>query len=57
MKRILEVPPDRDLVGYLCLGYVDEFYDEPELERLQWERRKSMQSVVHYDSFSQQDAE
>jgi len=57
VKRILEVPPDRDLVGYLCLGYVDEFYDEPELERLQWERRKSMQSVVHYDSFSQQDAE
>jgi len=52
VRQILQVPPDRELVGYLCLGYVDEFYSEPELERLRWERRKQMQSLVHYETFS-----
>ena len=51
VKKILQVPADRELVGYLCLGYVDEFYDTPELERLQWERRRAMQTLVHNEVF------
>ena len=57
IKRILAVPDDRELVGYLCLGYVDEFYDAPELERLQWERRRVLQSLVHYESFQSNEQE
>jgi hypothetical protein len=34
------------------LGYVDEFYTEPELERMQWEKRKSLDSLVHREKFS-----
>jgi 5,6-dimethylbenzimidazole synthase len=52
VQQILEVPQDRELVGYLCLGYVDEFYTEPELERMQWEKRKSLDSLVHREKFS-----
>ena len=51
VKKILQVPADRELVGYLCLGYVDEFYDAPELERLQWERRRAMPTLVHSEVF------
>lgn len=51
VKKILQVPADRELVGYLCLGYVDEFYDAPELERLQWERRRAMPTLVHNEVF------
>ncbi|MVF12855.1 5,6-dimethylbenzimidazole synthase [Ketobacter sp. MCCC 1A13808] len=51
VREILSVPQDRELVGYLCLGYVDEFYSQPELERLQWEKRKSLQSVVYSEQF------
>ena len=51
VQRILAVPKDRQLVGYLCLGYVDKFYSEPELERLRWEKRKSLQSVVYSERF------
>ncbi len=51
VRTILSVPEDRQLVGYLCLGYVDEFYSEPELQRLQWEKRKSLQSVVYSERF------
>lgn len=55
VKKVLQVPADRELVGYLCLGYVDEFYDAPELERLQWERRRAMQSLVHNEIFQTSD--
>lgn len=51
VKQILQVPADRELIGYLCLGFVDEFYTQPELERLQWERRKNLDSVVYYETF------
>ncbi len=57
VKRILQVPADRELVGYLCLGYVDEFYSEPELERLQWERRKALDSLVHTETFQASEQE
>lgn len=51
IRRILQMPEDRELVGYLCLGYVDEFYDAPELERLQWERRRALQTLVHNETY------
>lgn len=54
VREVLQVPSDRQLVGYLCLGYVDEFYSEPELARLQWARQKSLYSQVHYETFTDQ---
>lgn len=52
VKEILDSPPRNKLVAYLCLGYVNEFYDTPELERLSWEKRKSIPSVVYHDSYA-----
>ena len=46
IKTILNAPEDRQLIGYLCLGHVDKFYENPELERLQWEKRKNINDVV-----------
>ncbi len=51
VKTILNAPPKHKLIGYLCLGYVKAFLDQPELETLQWEERKSMESVVFYDTY------
>jgi 5,6-dimethylbenzimidazole synthase len=34
------------LVAYLCIGYTNGFYTRPELELLEWERRKDRDSVV-----------
>lgn len=55
VKHTLGVPSDRELVGYLCQGYVDEFYSQPELERLQWARRKSLKSVVFRETHNHLD--
>ena len=49
VKGILKAPADTKLIAYLCLGYVEEFLESPELETLNWEKRKALQSVVHYD--------
>jgi len=51
IKTILNAPEDRQLIGYLCLGHVDKFYENPELERLQWEKRKNINDVVIKDSY------
>lgn len=52
VKNILKSPPENKLVAYLCLGYVKEFLDTPELERLKWEKRKAIKSVVFDNSYS-----
>lgn len=49
VKEILNAPAATKLIAYLCLGYVEEFLEGPELEALNWEKRKALQSVVHYD--------
>jgi len=51
VKRIVKAPPDNKLVAYLCIGYTDGFYTQPELELLQWEKRKAAQSAIFYDSY------
>jgi 5,6-dimethylbenzimidazole synthase len=51
VKQILKAPADNQLVAYLCLGYVKEFFSSPELERLNWEKRKEMKSVVYHDHY------
>ena len=51
IKSILNAPQQNQLIAYLCIGWVDRFFYRPELEELQWARRKEMQSVVYYDRF------
>lgn len=40
VREDLELPEDWTLVAYLCLGYPQEEHLDPELERLQWEKRE-----------------
>jgi len=49
--RILHAPEGRRLVAYLCIGYVDGFYAQPELEILEWERRKEREAAVIYEHY------
>jgi 5,6-dimethylbenzimidazole synthase len=49
--RILQAPEGHQLVAYLCIGYTDGFYSRPELEMLEWEKRRELESVVRHDHF------
>ncbi|NQZ30177.1 MAG: 5,6-dimethylbenzimidazole synthase [Oceanospirillaceae bacterium] len=51
VKSILNAPAENQLVAYLCLGFVDTFYDKPELERKQWEKRKNIDELIFKESY------
>lgn len=51
VKQILNAPPGQQLVAYLCLGYTDGFYIQPELELLQWEKRRQRSSMLFFDRY------
>ena len=51
VKNVLDVPESSKLVAYLCIGYVDEFSDKPELEILKWADRKEQHTLVHFESY------
>ncbi len=51
VKTILKAPQQNKLVAYLCVGHVDEFSSKPELETLNWNQRKSIDSQVYNDSY------
>lgn len=51
LREILQVPEQITPVAYLCIGYVDEFAGEPDLERFGWETRVALESVVSYDRY------
>jgi len=48
VKKILDISKEYKLVGYLCVGYVDEFLSAPELETIGWEEKKSLEKVVRW---------
>ena len=54
--RILNAPEGRRLVAYLCIGYTDGFYTQPELEILEWEKRKEREAAVIYEQYKNLEA-
>ncbi len=46
VKTILNAPKENELIGYLCFGYTDMFYDQPELELKKWDTRKPLNEVI-----------
>ncbi|KNB49808.1 nicotinate-nucleotide--dimethylbenzimidazole phosphoribosyltransferase [Streptomyces caatingaensis] len=51
MVRELGLPEHLDVVAYLCIGYVDEFPDEPELMQAGWSKRRPLSWVVHEETY------
>jgi 5,6-dimethylbenzimidazole synthase len=54
--QLLNIPSHLMLVAYLCLGYVEGFASEPDLERFGWEKRVDLNTVVSYDRYSDESA-
>lgn len=51
LRRALEIPEHITPVAYLCLGYVEAFAAEPDLERAGWEKRTSLKSVLAFERY------
>jgi len=52
LKAALNIPEHIEIIGYLCLGYVSQFKEKPELEEKGWLSRTSIEDVIHYDTWS-----
>lgn len=51
IREILEIPEHVSPVAYLCLGYVSEFEETPDLERSGWLPRLNLEDVVCYEKW------
>ena len=51
LRGALKIPDRITPVAYLCLGYVEAFAAEPDLERSGWEKRTPLSSVVAFDQY------
>jgi nicotinate-nucleotide--dimethylbenzimidazole phosphoribosyltransferase len=51
LSGLLGLPPHVEIVAYLCVGYVEEFADEPELATAGWARRRPLSWAVHQESW------
>lgn len=51
LKHILGIPAPVIAVAYLCVGYVSDFSDTPDLERAGWRRRLSLADLVFEDQW------
>ncbi|MBT2774186.1 5,6-dimethylbenzimidazole synthase [Halomonas sp. ISL-60] len=53
LSAALNLPEHVYPLAYLCLGYVSEFLDQPELEAKGWRSRLSLSELVHGDKWGQ----
>ncbi|NQZ09700.1 MAG: 5,6-dimethylbenzimidazole synthase [Algicola sp.] len=51
VKSAVNADADAELIGYLCIGYVSEFLDSPELAQKGWADKKPIEEVVFFDRF------
>lgn len=53
LRKVLKIPPRIIPVAYLCLGYVREFLEKPELELAGWRHRHPLQDLIFYNQWGQ----
>jgi 5,6-dimethylbenzimidazole synthase len=51
LHRILAIPNHIRPIAYLCLGYVNEFSDKPDLENAGWLPRLEVNKVICYEQW------
>jgi 5,6-dimethylbenzimidazole synthase len=55
LRENLELPEHVVPVAYLCLGYVDDFADKPDLETAGWLPRLELKDVVYFEKWNNQE--
>jgi 5,6-dimethylbenzimidazole synthase len=51
IRRILVIPDHVEIIAYLCIGYVDELYDAPELEKRGWRKRLPLKELIFEEAW------
>lgn len=56
LKNILELPDHVIPIAYLCLGYVDEFAQKPDLEIVGWLSRLDLKDVIFFEKWNNKES-
>ena len=51
LKKILEIPKYIKPIAYLCLGYVSNFSDRPDLENAKWLKRMALNEIIYLEKW------
>ena len=51
MRTLLNLPDRLEIIAYLCIGYVDELYAEPELQVKSWRQKLPLASLIHQEKW------
>ena len=54
LKKILEIPKYIKPIAYLCLGYVSEFSQIPDLEKSKWLKRLALNEIIYLEKWGNQ---
>lgn len=52
LRNILAIPEHVRPIAYLCLGYVSEFAEKPDLEKAGWLYRLELDKVTYYEKWN-----
>lgn len=52
LYEIFQIPKHITIVAYLCLGYVTHFPEKPDLEKLGWGKRISLEELVSFNQWN-----
>ena len=51
LKQLLGIPQSVWIIAYLCVGFVKNFADQPDLEKAGWRKRLPLEQLVHYETW------
>ncbi|MGA4563337.1 nicotinate-nucleotide--dimethylbenzimidazole phosphoribosyltransferase, partial [Uniformispora flossi] len=51
LSRTLGLPEHVEIVAYLCVGFVDQFPEDPELAQAGWAKQRPLSWVVHEEEY------
>jgi len=51
LHRILGIPEHIEIVAYLCVGYVSDLHDQPELAKKGWRQRLNLDDLIMQDQW------
>jgi 5,6-dimethylbenzimidazole synthase len=51
IKDLLKIPEHVSIVALLCVGYVDELYEQPELQLKGWRKRIPISKVIYKEEW------
>ena len=53
LRHLLNLPDHVSPVAWLCLGHVEELYDQPELQAKGWASRLPLEDLIFHDTWGQ----